>query len=66
MTPYERSNPHLIDGSRRLRIAKGSGRSVQEINLLIKNFMNMKKMIKKFSSNKKNILPIFGMTKNFN
>ena len=66
MTPYERSNPHLIDGSRRLRIAKGSGRSVQEINFLIKNFMNMKKMIKKFSSNKKNILPIFGMTKNFN
>ena len=66
ITPYERSNPHLIDGSRRLRIAKGSGRSVQEINFLIKNFMNMKKMIKKFSSNKKNILPIFGMTKNFN
>ena len=66
MTPFERSNPHLLDGSRRMRIAKGSGRSVQEVNLLIKKFSNMKKMMKKFSSNKKQILPIFSGIKNFN
>ncbi len=66
MTPFERSNPHLMDGSRKKRIAKGSGRSVQEVNLLIKKFIKMKKMMKKFSSNKKQILPIFGGIKNFN
>jgi len=66
MTPFERSNPHLLDGSRRKRISKGSGRPVQEVNLLLKKFNYMKKMIKKFSRNKKNILPILGGIKNFN
>lgn len=47
MTSKERDNPKIIHGSRRLRIAKGSGRSVAEVNQLLKQFMEMKKMMKK-------------------
>ncbi len=47
MTPRERQDPRLIDGRRRLRIAKGSGRPVFEVNQLLKQFMEMKKMMKK-------------------
>ncbi|MBC8402522.1 MAG: signal recognition particle protein [Candidatus Marinimicrobia bacterium] len=47
MTPGERSNPHLINGSRRKRIAHGSGRTVQEINQLLKQFTQMQKMMKR-------------------
>ena len=47
MTPRERQDPRMIDGRRRLRIAKGSGRPVFEVNQLLKQFMEMKKMIKK-------------------
>mgnify|MGYP001158297866 FL=1 len=50
MTPYERENPNFINGSRRKRIAKGSGRSVQEVNQLLKQFEQMKKMMKKMGS----------------
>ena len=46
MTPTERSNPVIIDGSRRTRIARGSGTSVQEVNQLLKQFEQMKKMMK--------------------
>lgn len=46
MTPEERRNPDLLNGSRRRRIAKGSGTSVREINELIKQFEQMKKMMK--------------------
>ncbi|MFQ5704834.1 MAG: signal recognition particle protein [Gemmatimonadales bacterium] len=46
MTPQERRRPELLNGSRRLRIAKGSGRSVQEVNRLLKQFQQMKKMMK--------------------
>ena len=46
MTPQERRRPELLNGSRRLRIAKGSGRSVQELNKLLKQFQQMKKMMK--------------------
>lgn len=46
MTPQERSNPALINGSRRRRIAKGSGTSVQEVNDLLKKFTQMRKMMK--------------------
>ena len=48
MTPKERERPEILNGSRRLRIAKGSGRTVQEVNRLIKQFGQMKKMIKQF------------------
>jgi signal recognition particle subunit SRP54 len=46
MTPQERENPDLIDGSRRTRIAKGSGTSIQEVNQLLKQFAQMRKMMK--------------------
>jgi signal recognition particle subunit SRP54 len=46
MTPWERQNPHEINGSRRKRIALGSGRSVQQVNQLLKQFAQMKKMMK--------------------
>ncbi|GMW02945.1 MAG: signal recognition particle protein [Candidatus Hydrogenedentota bacterium] len=46
MTPKERRNPQIINGSRRLRIADGSGTSVQEVNQLLKEFEKMKKMMK--------------------
>ena len=47
MTGKERQNPKIVDGRRRLRIARGSGRPVQEINQLLKNFQEMKKYLKK-------------------
>lgn len=47
MTPGERANPRLIDGRRRARIARGSGRPVQEVNQLLKSFQEMKKYMKK-------------------
>jgi len=46
MTPEERARPHLMDGSRRKRIAKGSGTTVQDVNALLKQFEEMKKMMK--------------------
>ncbi len=46
MTPQERSNPGLINGSRKKRIAKGSGTQVQEVNQLLKQFSQMSKMMK--------------------
>lgn len=46
MTKEERLKPHLIDGSRRKRIAKGSGTTVQDVNKLLKQFFMMQKMIK--------------------
>jgi len=52
MTVGERKDPTIIDGSRRIRIAKGSGRSVQEINQLLKQFNQMKKMMKKMGKMK--------------
>lgn len=53
MTKEERINPSLIDGSRRKRIAKGSGTSVTQVNKLLKQYNEMKKMMKKFSSMEK-------------
>ena len=52
MTPQERNNPQLINGQRRRRIAAGSGRSVQEVNQLLKQFTEMQKMMKKFGKMK--------------
>ncbi len=46
MTVYERKNPDILNGSRKKRIARGSGRSIQEINKLLKQFEEMKKMMK--------------------
>ena len=46
MTPYERANPDIINQSRRARIARGSGKDIQEINAFIKQFEQMKSMMK--------------------
>jgi signal recognition particle subunit SRP54 len=46
MTPKERTNPDLINGSRRQRIAKGSGQSIQEVNKLLKQFEDTRKMMR--------------------
>ena len=50
MTPYERRNPDVLKNSRKLRISKGSGRSVEEINRLLKQFEQMKVMMKQMSN----------------
>jgi len=49
MTPVERDNPAIINGSRRKRIALGSGTNIQEVNRLIKQFDQTRKMMKKYS-----------------
>ena len=51
MTPYERENPAQINGSRRKRIAAGSGTSLAEVNRLLKQFEGTSKMMKKVSAN---------------
>ena len=50
MTPYERKHPEVLKASRKMRIAKGSGRSVEEVNRLLKQFEMMKDMMKKMSN----------------
>ncbi|GGZ30962.1 signal recognition particle protein [Echinicola pacifica] len=49
MTPLERENPDVIDGSRRKRIAQGSGRTIQEVNNLMKQFNDMRKLMKQMN-----------------
>jgi signal recognition particle subunit SRP54 len=50
MTKLERKNPKVLNGSRRKRIAIGSGNSIQDVNRLLKQFKEMQKMMKMFSS----------------
>ncbi len=50
MTPYERKNPQVINGSRRLRIAKGSGKKPEEISQFFKQFDQMRKMMKQMNT----------------
>src|SRR5690606_17514905 len=50
MTPEERQNPDLINQTRRQRIAKGSGTTIDEVNKLMKQFKDMRKMMKQFSN----------------
>lgn len=61
MTPEERSNPEVMNGSRRQRIANGSGTSIQEVNKLIKQFDETRKMMKMMTQMKggKKMLPKF-------
>jgi len=62
MTVKERLYPHLIDGSRRTRIAKGSGLRVQDVNELLKRYLETKKMIRRFTKGGMKGLPkhLFG------
>jgi signal recognition particle subunit SRP54 len=46
MTPEERADPSVLSGSRKLRIAKGAGRPVQEVNRLLEQFQQMRKISK--------------------
>src|SRR5919199_878257 len=57
MTPHERRIPHVIDGSRRQRIARGSGTSVQEVNRLLEARKQMAKVMKQMQSGKMPTLP---------
>ncbi|MFM8835832.1 MAG: hypothetical protein ACKOFM_03110 [Actinomycetota bacterium] len=50
MTPQERAKPELINGSRRVRISKGSGTTVADVNRLVKQFGEMKKMMKQMGN----------------
>ena len=52
MTPQERANPKIIDGSRRRRIARGSGTSVQAVSQLVKQFAQMRKMMRQLAKGK--------------
>ncbi|MBQ8737051.1 MAG: signal recognition particle protein, partial [Bacteroidaceae bacterium] len=52
MTPYEREHPECINQSRKMRIAKGSGNSIDEVNRVTKQFEQMRKMMKMMSGNK--------------
>ncbi len=65
MTKHERKNPKIINGSRRMRIAKGSGTKVQDVNKLLKQFEEMQKIMKSMALGKKSRflpkLPGFGM-----
>ena len=61
MTAKERENPDIINGSRRMRIAKGSGTTVQEVNRLLKQFEESKKMMKMLSGGSKLMRKMPGM-----
>jgi signal recognition particle subunit SRP54 len=52
MTPYERAHPELIDGSRRRRIAAGSGTTAQDVNQLLNQFREMREMMKALAGGK--------------
>ena len=60
MTEKERKDPNSMNGSRRLRVSKGSGRPVQEVNALLKQFDQMKKMMKKMKNFKNTNTPFMG------
>jgi len=53
MTPDERRRPEVINGSRRKRIARGSGTSVQEVNRLLKDFQQMRKLFEQLRKGRK-------------
>ena len=57
MTPYERRNPQCLNGSRKQRIAQGSGRTIQEVNRLVKQFDDTRKMMKQISTNNGGKMP---------
>lgn len=62
MTPSERRNPHILDGSRKRRVAAGSGTSIQEINRLLKGFGQAKKLVKKMSKFQKGAMSMGGFS----
>ena len=66
MTMEERSNPTVINGSRRIRIAQGSGTTTQDVNQLLKQFKQVSQMMKQFSRvNKKGKRKLTGLPPGF-
>src|SRR5262249_33505044 len=66
MTPGERRQPEIIDGGRRLRIARGSGTSVADVNRLLKQFKQMRKMMKSMTRGGPGSRPgMFGAARGF-
>ena len=62
MTPSERHNPGLLNGSRKRRVAAGSGTTVQEINTLLNQFRQMQRMMKQLQSGRRGgIAGLFGL-----
>jgi signal recognition particle subunit SRP54 len=61
MTLEERRNPRVINGSRRRRIARGSGHTIQEVNQLLREFREVQRMMKRFSGNKRNMRNLMSM-----
>jgi len=57
MTPEERKNPGVINGSRRSRIARGSGRPISDVNRLLDQFREMQKMMKKMAGGGRTGMP---------
>ena len=62
MTPYERHNPEVLNQSRRQRIAKGSGTSIQAVNKFVKQFEDTRKMMRA-ASNMKNPMKMMNQLK---
>jgi signal recognition particle subunit SRP54 len=60
MTADERNNPNVINGSRRRRIAAGSGTTIQDVNRLVKQFEQVRKMFKGMSGGKKGAVRLPG------
>ena len=53
MTPRERRDPSIINSSRKIRIAKGAGKEVQDVNRLLKQFEQTKQMMKQMKNNRR-------------
>ena len=61
MTPKERSNPKILDSSRKKRVAKGSGTQLEDVNKLLKQFDDMKKVMNLMSKGGRGRMPLPGM-----
>jgi signal recognition particle subunit SRP54 len=61
MTPEERRNPRILNASRKKRIARGSGTTVQELNALLKQFRQMQRMMKQLGRGKKGMRGLMRM-----
>ena len=61
MTLGERRDPKILNASRKRRIAKGSGRTVQEVNKLLREFREMQRMLKRLTGNKRDMRNLMSM-----
>ncbi len=61
MTPGERRDPATVNGSRRLRIARGSGTTTHDVNALLKQFKMVRQLMRQVASGKRPQLPVPGL-----